>query len=127
MCSSDLANGGGGVYITFGGLPAKELKGAGAEFVKRYIAKFGKEPEGYAVYGYEAARVLLDAIDRADSKDRAAILAAVAATKDFTGPLGTWSFDLNGDTTNRTMSVNTVKNGKFEFVKASGMAPAQDH
>jgi branched-chain amino acid transport system substrate-binding protein len=119
--------GGGGVYITFGGLPAKELKGAGAEFVKRYMEKFGKEPEGYAVYGYEAARVLLDAIDRADTKDRAAILAAVAATKDFTGPLGTWSFDLNGDTTNRTMSVNTVKNGKFEFVKASGMAPAQDH
>ncbi len=119
--------GGGGVYITFGGLPAKELKGEGAEFVKRYMAKFGKEPEGYAVYGYEAARVLLDAIDRADTKDRAAILAAVAATKDFTGPLGTWSFDLNGDTTNRTMSVNTVKNGKFEFVKASGTAPAQDH
>jgi branched-chain amino acid transport system substrate-binding protein len=44
----------------------------------------------------------------------------VAATKDFTGALGTWSFDANGDTTNRLMSVNTVKDGKFEFVKAAG-------
>jgi branched-chain amino acid transport system substrate-binding protein len=64
--------------------------------------------------------VLLDAIDRAEAKDRASILAAVAATRDFAGALGTWSFDANGDTTNRLMSVNTVKDGKFEFVKAAG-------
>jgi branched-chain amino acid transport system substrate-binding protein len=38
------------------------------------------------------------------------------ATKDFKGVLGTWSFDQNGDTTLTTMSGNTVKNGKWEFV-----------
>ena len=108
----------GPVYITFGGLPSEKLTGLGAEFVKRYQAKYGEIPEAYAVYGYEAGRVLLDAIDRAETKDRAAILAAVAATKDFNGALGTWSFDENGDTTNRTMSVNTVKDGEFSFVKA---------
>jgi branched-chain amino acid transport system substrate-binding protein len=77
------------------------------------------------VYGYEAGRVLLDAIDRAERKDRASIIAAVAATKDFNGALGTWSFDENGDTTNRTMSVNTVKDGKFDFVKAAGGGAGQ--
>jgi len=108
----------GPVFITFGGLPSEKLTGLGAEFVKKYQAKHGEIPEAYAVYGYEACRVLLDAIDRADAKDRAAILAAVAATKDFRGALGTWSFDENGDTTHRTMSVNTVKDGEFSFVKA---------
>jgi branched-chain amino acid transport system substrate-binding protein len=115
----------GGVYITFGGLPSEKLTGLGAEFVKKYAAKHGEVPEAYAVYGYEAGRVLLDAIDRAERKDRASIIAAVAATKDFNGALGTWSFDENGDTTNRTMSVNTVKDGKFDFVKAAGGGAGQ--
>jgi branched-chain amino acid transport system substrate-binding protein len=107
----------GGVYITFGGLPCDKLTGRGAEFVAAYRKRYGEMPEAYAVYGYEAARVLLDAIDRAPTKDRAAILAAVAATKDFEGALGTWSFDENGDTTNRVISGNTIKGDDFEFVK----------
>jgi branched-chain amino acid transport system substrate-binding protein len=114
----------GKTYITFGGLPADKLTGKGAEFRAAYIKKYGTEPEAYAVYGYEAARVLLDAIDRAESKDRESIRAAVAATKDFVGALGTWSFDENGDTTNRIMSGQTVKDGKFEFVKVLGGASA---
>lgn len=110
----------GKTYITFGGLPANKLTGKGAEFREAYIKMYGTEPEAYAVYGYEAARVLLDAIDRADKKDRESIRAAVAATKNFVGALGTWSFDENGDTTNRIMSGQTVKDGKFEFVKVLG-------
>jgi branched-chain amino acid transport system substrate-binding protein len=115
----------GGVYITFGGLPSDQLTGLGAEFVKKYKAKHGVVPEAYAVYGYEACRVLLDAIDRADKKDRASVIAAVAATKDFTGALGTWSFDENGDTTNKAMSVNTIKDGDFSFIKAVGGGAAK--
>ena len=110
----------GKTYITFGGLPANKLTGKGAEFREAYLKKYGTEPEAYAAYGYEAARVLLDAIDRADKKDRESIRAAVAATKDFVGALGTWSFDENGDTTNRIMSGQTVTNGAFEFVKVLG-------
>jgi len=107
-------------YVTFGGLPADQLTGKGAEFRERYREKYKTDPEAYAVYGYEAARVLLDAIDRAETKDRASILAAVAATRDYVGALGTWSFDENGDTTNRVMSGQTVKDGKFTFVKVLG-------
>ncbi|MDZ4829696.1 MAG: branched-chain amino acid ABC transporter substrate-binding protein [Phycisphaerae bacterium] len=110
----------GKTYITFGGLPADKLTGKGAEFRASYLKRYGAEPEAYAVYGYEAARVLLDAIDRAPTKDRAAILAAVAATKNFVGALGTWSFDENGDTTNKVMSGQSVEDGKFKFVKVLG-------
>jgi branched-chain amino acid transport system substrate-binding protein len=85
--------------------------------VATYQARFGIAPEAYAAYGYEATKVVLAAIDRVKKKDRAAIVAAVAATRDYTGVLGTWSFDENGDTTLRTMSGNTVVNGEFKFVK----------
>jgi branched-chain amino acid transport system substrate-binding protein len=44
----------------------------------------------------------------------------VAATKDFDGALGTWSFDANGDTTSKIMSGQTVENGDFKFVKVLG-------
>ncbi len=110
----------GKTFITFGGLPADQLKGKGAEFRAKYLETYKTEPEAYAAYGYEAARVLLDAIDRAEKKDRASILAAVAATKDFNGALGVWSFDENGDTTNRVMSGQTVEKGEFKFVKVLG-------
>lgn len=110
----------GNTYLTFGGVPPEKLEGVGREFVTHYVAEFGGQPEAYATYGYEAARVALDAIARAGKKDREAIRAAVAATKDFKGLLGTWSFDEQGDTTIRIMSGSVVRGGKFEFVKLLG-------
>src|SRR5690606_25990038 len=88
----------GRAYITFGGLPPDQLTGKGADFVKAYTAKYGSKPEAYAIYAYEAAKVVIDAIRRAGVKDRAKVLEALRNTKDFEGALGTWSFDENGDT-----------------------------
>lgn len=107
-------------YLTFGGLPPEKLTGQGKEFVARYQKKFGGMPEAYAIYGYEAAKVALEAIRRAGKKDRAAIVQACLDIKDFDGALGRWSFDANGDTTLTEMSGNIVKDGKFEFVKVLG-------
>src|SRR5688572_26020371 len=81
--------------ITFGGLPPEKLKGKGAEFVKSYKTKYGKDPEAYAVYGYEAAKVALKAIGDAAKKDRDAIRDACLKIRNFDGALGKWSFDKN--------------------------------
>jgi branched-chain amino acid transport system substrate-binding protein len=102
-------------FVTFGGLPPEKLTGKGKEFVDKYKKKYGKDPEGYAVYGYEAGKVALKAIEMAGKKDRNAIREACLKIKNFDGALGKWSFDKNGDTTNRTMSGQVVKKGKFEF------------
>lgn len=107
----------GTTYITFGGIPANQLTGIGKQFYDSYKSTYGSEPEGYAVYGYEAAKVILKAIESAPSKDRAGVLAQLGATKDYQGALGTWSFDSNGDTSLRTMSGNIVKDGKFSLAK----------
>ena len=69
-----------------------------AAFYKRYQARYGGAPTIFAIHGYDAMRVALAAIARAGKKDRAAILDALQATKDFPGLLGTFSFDANGDT-----------------------------
>jgi branched-chain amino acid transport system substrate-binding protein len=111
----------GRAFITFGGVDPKLLTGKGKDFYESYKKTYGGEPEGYAVYGYEAAKVVIAAMQRIQAGGgavtREAVLAEVGATKDFAGALGTWSFDANGDTTNRTMSVNTVKDGDFTTVK----------
>lgn len=104
------------VYVTFGGLPPDMLEGNGKEFVENYRKKYGRTPEGYAIYGYEAAKVALMAIEKAGKKDRVAILEACLNIKDFPGALGVWSFDENGDTTNKVMSGSTIENGEFKFV-----------
>lgn len=107
----------GMTYITFGGVPPSQLKGKGQQFYENYKKRFNQEPEGYAVYAYEATNVVLDAIRRAGKKDRMAIIDAMAATKDYPGALGTWSFDANGDTTLQQMSGNVVRNGEFVLEK----------
>jgi branched-chain amino acid transport system substrate-binding protein len=104
-------------YATFGGLPADKLTGKGAEFAQRYRQRYNIEPEAYAVYGYECAKVAIEAIRRCGQKDRKAILDAVAATRDYDGALGVWSFDGNGDTSLSTMSGLAVKDGRFEYVE----------
>jgi len=110
----------GRAYVTFGGLPPSQLKGKGREFYENYKKKFNAEPEAYAVYGYEAGRVALEAIRRAGKKDREAITEQARQLKDFDGALGKWSFDENGDTTLKIMMVETVKDGRFTPVKIVG-------
>jgi branched-chain amino acid transport system substrate-binding protein len=48
-----------GFYATFGGVPGKELTGEGKTWYESYKKKYNTEPEAYAAYGYEAAKVLL--------------------------------------------------------------------
>jgi branched-chain amino acid transport system substrate-binding protein len=120
ITAAGAENANGRVFITFGGLPADQLQGAGAEFVKKYVAKYQREPEAYAVYGYVAAQVALDGIKRAGKKDRLAIVEAVKSYKAEDGALGPFTFTPDGDTTMTVMSGNTVKDGKFEFVTKLG-------
>jgi branched-chain amino acid transport system substrate-binding protein len=119
--SAGAENVNGRVYATFGGLPPEQLTGPGKEFVDKYKALYGKLPEGYAIYGYEAAKAALEAIRLAGLKDRDAIRRAALGIKNFDrGALGTWSLDENGDTTLTTISGMEIRGGKFEFVKLLG-------
>jgi branched-chain amino acid transport system substrate-binding protein len=80
---------------------------AAQAFYAAFRARYGKEPEPYALQGYEAMSVTLDAIRRAGAKgnDRASVIAAFRATSDRDSVLGRYSIDPNGDTTLSTYGV----------------------
>jgi branched-chain amino acid transport system substrate-binding protein len=107
-----------GTYVTFGGVPPSKLTGAGQQWYQKYKQQYNSEPEAYAGYGYESMKVALDAINRANTKDRAAVRDAIFATRNFSGALGQWSFTDTGDTTLTTMSGRQVKNGAFDDANA---------
>jgi branched-chain amino acid transport system substrate-binding protein len=115
----------GRCYVTIGGVEPSQLTGKGADFVKAYRAKYRVEPESYAVYGYEAASVVLAAIKQVGKKDREAVRRAVVGTKDFEGALGKWSFDANGDTTLQQLTVSKVEKGKFSPIKVLSKTPVK--
>jgi branched-chain amino acid transport system substrate-binding protein len=109
------------MHITFASLPFEHMTGKGGEIYKLYKERYKVEPTSYALYSWEAAQVAIDGIKRAGVKDREKIRAAIAATKDFNGLNGKWSFDENGDTTMKVMSALKVVKAdgapgcKFEF------------
>ena len=106
------------VYVTFAALPPDKLPtDVGKRFFKDYMDTYKSEPIGWAMYAYQSAIVALDAIKRAGTKDRGAILEAVRQTRNFEGVTGTFNFDENGDTNRTDMVGWTVKNGKFVYVQ----------
>jgi len=62
-------------------------------FITKYKAKYNATPDGLAALGYDAARLLADAMTRAPSLSGDDLAAAIAATRDFEGVTGTFSID----------------------------------
>ena len=83
---------------------------AAQAFYAAFRARFGKAAGPYALQGYEAMRVALDAIRAAGPRgnDRAAVVAAFHAIRDRDSVLGRYSIDANGDTTLSTYGVLSV-------------------
>lgn len=110
-----------GVYATVGGIPNEQLPASAQQYLKDYEAAYGKTNEPYAVYGYEAISVVINAIENVckangNPADRAALRDAVFATKNYSGVLGTWSFDQYGDTSLTDMTGYVVKGGAYTAV-----------
>ncbi len=106
-------------FITNPTLDPKLYPPAGQEFFKNYKQEFGKDPEPYAIYGYEAMSVVLDAIEAAGDKgnDRQAVIDQVFATEGRNSVLGVYSIDEQGDTTLGDYGGNKVEGGKLVFDK----------
>jgi branched-chain amino acid transport system substrate-binding protein len=92
----------------------------GKTFLKAYQAKYGPGiPAPYAIYGYEAMKLVLDTLNKlgAQANNKTAVLHALFATKNRNSVLGTYSFDKNGDTTLKAYGLYKVKNGQLVFDK----------
>ena len=110
------------VFLTAPQLDPKEYPPAGQKFYKDFEAAYNvsaDQIDPYAIYGYEAMSLTLDAIKRAGDKgnDRQAVIDAMFATKDRQSVLGTYSIDKFGDTTLSAYGSFTVKGGKLVYNK----------
>jgi branched-chain amino acid transport system substrate-binding protein len=85
------------------------------QFVTAYKAKYnGKVPDAMAVLGYDAMRVMADAIGRAGNTEGPKIRDALAATKSFPGVAGDITIDANRNAS-KTIVVIEIKGGKFTY------------
>jgi branched-chain amino acid transport system substrate-binding protein len=112
-------------YITNPTLDPKLYPPAAQDFFKTFKQKFGNEPQPYAIYGYEAMKVALLAIQNAGDKgnDRQAVIDAFFKIRNRDSVFGRYSIDPNGDTTLSTYGGNVVKDGQLVFDKAIEAAP----
>jgi branched-chain amino acid transport system substrate-binding protein len=110
--------------VTIATLSPDQYPEEGQKFFSDFKAKYGvKNPDPYAIYGYEAARLALDAIERSKTGEKADVLKALFDTKDRQSVLGTYSIDENGDTSLTDYGVYSIKNGVLTFdetIKAKG-------
>jgi branched-chain amino acid transport system substrate-binding protein len=106
-------------FITNPTLDPKLYPPAAQDFFKTYKQKFGKTPEPYAIYGYEAMQDALLAIQNAGDKgnDRAEVIKQFFNIKDRDSVLGKYSIDENGDTTLSDYGGDKVKGGQLVFDK----------
>jgi branched-chain amino acid transport system substrate-binding protein len=104
------------VKLTVATLSPDEYPPGGQEFFDAFRQKYDEpNPNPYAIYGYEAMRLALDAIERSGTGEKADILSALFETQDRESVLGTYSIDENGDTTLSDYGVYSVKDGELVF------------
>lgn len=124
---SDLSKGGvpapidQRVLVTSATLDPTAYPPASRSFFASYARAYGP-PQPYAIYGYEAMTLMLDAISRAThggktTVQRSKVVAAIFDTHNRRSVLGTYSIDSNGDTTLARYGSYRVVDGRVAFFK----------
>jgi branched-chain amino acid transport system substrate-binding protein len=116
------------VRVTFGGLPPEKLKAVGRKTYEAYLDRFKEMRSVWDLHGVEAGRIAIDGIRRAAAdleraatllERREAVRKAIAATRNFDGQNGTWSFDRNGDAAYAAGELNGTVSG-FKVMTSDG-------
>ena len=87
------------------------------EFIKKYSERHSQTPDGLAALGYDAARILFDAMKRTEALDGKTLAAELAKTKDFDGVTGKISIDADRNAVKPAVILE-MKDGKPKFVTA---------
>jgi branched-chain amino acid transport system substrate-binding protein len=93
------------------------------QFVEKYRERFGQTPDSLAALGYDAAKVLADAMSKAAQLDGPSIRDQIAATREFPGVSGTITLGPDRNPTGKRLVILEVKNGEVglkDTIDASG-------
>ena len=86
------------------------------KFVGAYKNRYKQTPDALAALGYDAAKILADAMSRAGSSEGPKVRDALAATKDFPGVTGKITINKDRNAVKPAV-VLKVENGKFVYVE----------
>jgi branched-chain amino acid transport system substrate-binding protein len=106
------------VKLTVATLSPDQYPAEGQKFFDDFTAKYGeKNPDPYAIYGYEAMSLVLDTCEKLgpDCSDKQKMIDGLFATKGRKSVLGTYDIDENGDTTISDYGVYTIDAGELKF------------
>jgi branched-chain amino acid transport system substrate-binding protein len=92
------------------------------EFVSKYKKKYNTLPDAFAALGYDAAKLLADAITRAGGTDPQKLRDAIANTKNFSGVSGKITINPERNAT-KSAVILTIKDGAVHFYKTIEPAP----
>ena len=125
---SDLANAGDAAEgsISFSGWIATADTPGNQDFVDKYRASYGGDPNAWTAQSYAAVYLVAEAIARAQSTDPSEIRSALADIRDYDTVLGKFSFDDVGDAVYAPI-VNIVKDGKFEVLGEDDTVDSTGH
>src|SRR5690349_9459963 len=101
-----------GFICSQAGLP---VVAASKDFLDAYKAKYNVDPIIYAPFTYDAANLLVAAMQKADSTDPAKYLPELQKI-DYKGATGHIEFDDKGDRKNAEITIFTMKGGKLDPV-----------
>jgi len=112
-------------FITVATINPKDYGAKGQKFFTDFKAKYGnKPPEPYAIYGFEAMDLTLDAMDRAGDScnDRQKVIDEVFSTKNKQGVTGTYDVDKDGDVTLHQFGRHVIVKGALSPIKTVEVA-----
>ncbi len=89
------------------------------KFVKSYNERFHREPSSLAAQGYDAARLLADAIGRSKDSSADSLRLAIQDTKDFQGSTGTFSINAQRNV-DKPIVIVKIKGKKFTYHSTVG-------
>lgn len=113
------------VYVSAPGFLPQDLTPSGRKFVSDFRAAYGHVPGEEAIFGYEAMSAVLGVLNEAGSaaNNRATVVRDFLSIKNRPSVLGTYSINVNGDTSLGPFVFGRITDGKlipFRFVQVQG-------
>lgn len=104
-------------YLVDPSIPPRDRSQTYRSFVDRFRRSYHHSPDRYAVYGYEAMRVVLGALHRAGrhANDRRRVIRRVFGLRRADSAVGPYTVDRQGDTTLRSFGAYRVRRGALVF------------
>ena len=92
-------------------------------FVRKFRARFARDPDAWAAQGYDALHILANAIRSTGSRNPLDLSYAIRYMNAWEGANGRYKFDSRGELEDKPLFVNVYRNGRPVTLQESTPAP----